>query len=193
MVADPRVTEATNISGLGWRYFVPPSTKTAGAAECPTSAGARASLEETLLISLISHSIRDVFVARDPISLDDVAVEAAGAGSLLLSSSNSFTSHALGTSMCLPLNSPAVILHVHVTRVAFFRYATYRRLFSVFEGPNEAIRGSAFPLECNFDASGAVAFDKGCYIGQELTARTKFRGEVCCWSILCCMLPALSA
>jgi folate-binding protein YgfZ len=27
--------------------------------------------------------------------------------------------------------------------------------------------------------SGAVAFDKGCYIGQELTARTKFRGEVC--------------
>jgi folate-binding protein YgfZ len=26
--------------------------------------------------------------------------------------------------------------------------------------------------------SGAVAFDKGCYIGQELTARTKFRGEV---------------
>ena len=27
--------------------------------------------------------------------------------------------------------------------------------------------------------SGAVVFDKGCYIGQELTARTKFRGEVC--------------
>jgi hypothetical protein len=54
-------------------------------------------------------------MARDPIFLDDAAAEAAGATSLLLSPSNSFTSHALGTSMCLPSNTPAVILQVHVT------------------------------------------------------------------------------
>ncbi|KAK7239090.1 iron-sulfur cluster assembly factor [Aureococcus anophagefferens] len=34
------------------------------------------------------------------------------------------------------------------------------------------------PLNCNLDALRYVAFDKGCYLGQELTARAKFRGEV---------------
>ncbi|KAH8044691.1 metallo-sulfur cluster assembly [Aureococcus anophagefferens] len=34
------------------------------------------------------------------------------------------------------------------------------------------------PLNCNLDALQYVAFDKGCYLGQELTARAKFRGEV---------------
>ena len=33
-------------------------------------------------------------------------------------------------------------------------------------------------LEANFDALNGVDFDKGCYMGQELTARTKYRGLV---------------
>ena len=31
---------------------------------------------------------------------------------------------------------------------------------------------------CNLDLLNAVSFDKGCYLGQELTARAKFRGQV---------------
>ena len=31
-------------------------------------------------------------------------------------------------------------------------------------------------LEAGFDELGGVAWNKGCYMGQELTARTKYRG-----------------
>ena len=34
------------------------------------------------------------------------------------------------------------------------------------------------PLEYNLDALGAISFTKGCYVGQELIARTHFRGVV---------------
>ena len=34
------------------------------------------------------------------------------------------------------------------------------------------------PIESNLDLLNAVSFSKGCYIGQELTARTHFRGVV---------------
>eukprot|EP00316_Scyphosphaera_apsteinii_P001295 CAMPEP_0119322522 /NCGR_PEP_ID=MMETSP1333-20130426/58443_1 /TAXON_ID=418940 /ORGANISM="Scyphosphaera apsteinii, Strain RCC1455" /LENGTH=307 /DNA_ID=CAMNT_0007329773 /DNA_START=401 /DNA_END=1324 /DNA_ORIENTATION=- len=36
--------------------------------------------------------------------------------------------------------------------------------------------GEALPLESNLEALNGVVFDKGCYLGQELTARTHFRG-----------------
>lgn len=32
-----------------------------------------------------------------------------------------------------------------------------------------------FPLDCNFEELNGVDFDKGCYVGQELTARMKHR------------------
>jgi len=34
------------------------------------------------------------------------------------------------------------------------------------------------PLECNLDLLQYISFRKGCYVGQELTSRTKFRGLV---------------
>lgn len=36
----------------------------------------------------------------------------------------------------------------------------------------------AIPLECNLDELNAIGWEKGCYIGQELTARTKYVGFV---------------
>lgn len=36
----------------------------------------------------------------------------------------------------------------------------------------------SFPLEANFDDLQAIAFQKGCFIGQEVTSRTKRRGRV---------------
>jgi tRNA-modifying protein YgfZ len=36
--------------------------------------------------------------------------------------------------------------------------------------------GSLFALDAGLDALNGVAFDKGCYVGQELTARMKHRG-----------------
>jgi len=50
-----------------------------------------------------------------------------------------------------------------------------RRLAGVAEGVE--IRNKT-ALECNQDFLNAVSFKKGCYLGQELTARTKFKGVV---------------
>lgn len=38
--------------------------------------------------------------------------------------------------------------------------------------------GDAIPLEYNFAGLNAISFDKGCYVGQELIARTHHRGVI---------------
>ena len=38
--------------------------------------------------------------------------------------------------------------------------------------------GKEIPLEYNFAALNAISFEKGCYIGQELIARTHHRGVI---------------
>lgn len=54
-------------------------------------------------------------------------------------------------------------------------YQTLRRLLGCAEG-GEAV--GLIPLECNLTLLRGVSFDKGCYLGQELVARTHFRGLV---------------
>ena len=46
------------------------------------------------------------------------------------------------------------------------------------EGPVDLVPERALMLEAGLDRLGAVDFDKGCYIGQEVTARTHYRGLV---------------
>lgn len=36
----------------------------------------------------------------------------------------------------------------------------------------------ALPLECNLDALHGVSYDKGCYLGQELTSRVHHTGVI---------------
>jgi len=55
-------------------------------------------------------------------------------------------------------------------------YDVHRLSMGVGEGAIDLPMGRCFPLECNLDRLNAVSFSKGCYIGQELTARTKYRG-----------------
>ena len=57
-------------------------------------------------------------------------------------------------------------------------YDLLRYAAGIAEGPLEMRRLQAIPLEYNLDWLGAVAFDKGCYLGQELMARTHFRGTI---------------
>jgi len=40
------------------------------------------------------------------------------------------------------------------------------------------LAGEFLPQELNLDAIGGVSFDKGCYPGQEIVARVRFRGRV---------------
>jgi folate-binding protein YgfZ len=46
------------------------------------------------------------------------------------------------------------------------------------EGPEEIVPGVGLPAESNLDVMSAIDFDKGCYIGQELTSRTYHTGVI---------------
>ena len=49
---------------------------------------------------------------------------------------------------------------------------------AVPQGPVDLIPERALMLEAGLDRLGAVDFEKGCYVGQEVTARTHYRGLV---------------
>ncbi|XP_065221073.1 putative transferase CAF17 homolog, mitochondrial isoform X1 [Planococcus citri] len=57
-------------------------------------------------------------------------------------------------------------------------YIKLRYKFGVAEGVIELPPASCFPLEANCDYLNGVSFHKGCYLGQELTARTNYTGVV---------------
>jgi transferase CAF17, mitochondrial len=58
------------------------------------------------------------------------------------------------------------------------RYNRERLLRGVPEGAFEIQSRQAIPLEFNVDLMGGIDFHKGCYLGQELVARTHHRGVV---------------
>lgn len=57
-------------------------------------------------------------------------------------------------------------------------YTIRRYLHGVPEGQDEISREHALPQETNMDVMNGIDFRKGCYVGQELTIRTKHRGVV---------------
>lgn len=57
-------------------------------------------------------------------------------------------------------------------------YRMFRFRLGVGEGIKELPTEKCFPLEANCDYLHGVSFHKGCYIGQELTARTHHTGVV---------------
>jgi folate-binding protein YgfZ len=60
-------------------------------------------------------------------------------------------------------------------------HADYDRLrldHALPDGSRDIVVEKGFLIENGIDDLGGVDFDKGCYVGQELTARTKHRGKV---------------
>jgi folate-binding protein YgfZ len=57
-------------------------------------------------------------------------------------------------------------------------YHAHRIQCGIPEGVSDLLYDESTPLECNLDLLNAVAFNKGCYLGQELTARTHFTGVI---------------
>ncbi|XP_050417428.1 putative transferase CAF17 homolog, mitochondrial [Patella vulgata] len=55
-------------------------------------------------------------------------------------------------------------------------YREHRYKLGIGEGITDLPPGSCFPLESNLTFLKGVSFEKGCYIGQELTARTFHTG-----------------
>ena len=55
-------------------------------------------------------------------------------------------------------------------------YHALRFRHGIPEGSAELPAEKALPLEAGMDRQGAISFNKGCFIGQEVTARTRYRG-----------------
>ena len=54
-------------------------------------------------------------------------------------------------------------------------FDAYRMALGV---PESTELDARMPLECNLETLNAISFDKGCYVGQELIARTHYRGTI---------------
>lgn len=57
-------------------------------------------------------------------------------------------------------------------------YTAHRYSLGICEGIVDLLPEKSFPLESNCDYMHGVSFHKGCYIGQELTARTHHTGVI---------------
>lgn len=69
-------------------------------------------------------------------------------------------------------------VNIDIQESNFKDYIVHRYKLGVSEGPEDHPEGRVFALECNADLLGSVSFNKGCYLGQELTARIHFTGVV---------------
>lgn len=52
----------------------------------------------------------------------------------------------------------------------------HRIRLGIPDGSRDMVPESSTLLECNIDKFNGISFDKGCYMGQELTARMHYRG-----------------
>ena len=57
-------------------------------------------------------------------------------------------------------------------------YTRLRIAEAVPEAPYDLVQNKSLLLESGFDDLNGISWDKGCYMGQELTARTRYRGLV---------------
>ncbi|MCH9753692.1 MAG: hypothetical protein K0T99_02185 [Alphaproteobacteria bacterium] len=58
------------------------------------------------------------------------------------------------------------------------RYDELMYEYTIPDPHKDMIRERSFPLEYGLDKFNAISFEKGCYMGQENTARTKHRGTI---------------
>lgn len=70
------------------------------------------------------------------------------------------------------------LFNTNIRKTSSKHYALYRYHIGVGEGVKDLLESTSLPLECNADYLGSVSFDKGCYLGQELTARIRYTGVI---------------
>jgi folate-binding protein YgfZ len=86
---------------------------------------------------------------------------------------------ALGVRVVAPREAAAKALRdAGFAPAAFADWDRLRLLLGVPDGSRDLPVEKAILLESGFDELNGVDWKKGCYIGQELTARTKYRGLV---------------
>jgi tRNA-modifying protein YgfZ len=85
----------------------------------------------------------------------------------------------LGARAILPREQArAVLADAGIAETGFDIYDRLRLSLGVPDGSRDLVLEKSILLESSFDELNGVDWLKGCYIGQELTARTKYRGLV---------------
>jgi tRNA-modifying protein YgfZ len=85
----------------------------------------------------------------------------------------------LGARLLLPRNAGAAPLADRGFRMSDAAdYDRLRLALGVPDGSRDLVLDKSILLESGFDELNGVDWQKGCYVGQELTARTKYRGLI---------------
>jgi len=84
----------------------------------------------------------------------------------------------LGARLFLPADGLAALEGAGLTRREPEEYDRLRLTLGVPDGSRDMVPEKAIPLENRLDVLNAISWDKGCYMGQELTARTKYRALI---------------
>lgn len=144
--------------------------------------------DDAIIVECRKEAVQDLFTRlrrfrlRRPVSLDIIDYQcwlfwggSAPAGAIPDPRGSAIGLAALGHRWIGPADAtpahtaaPAPIADWHAIRIAA----------GVPEGPIDLVPERALMLEAALDKLGAVDFTKGCYVGQEVTARTHYRGLV---------------
>jgi len=85
----------------------------------------------------------------------------------------------LGARTILPRETArATLVDRGLGEASFEAYDRLRLSFGIPDGSRDLVVEKSILLESGFDELNGVDWQKGCYVGQELTARTKYRGLV---------------
>jgi hypothetical protein len=86
---------------------------------------------------------------------------------------------ALGARTILPRERARELLaDAGLAEAGFDSYDRLRLSLGIPDGSRDLVLEKSILLEAGFDELNGVDWQKGCYIGQELTARTKYRGLI---------------
>lgn len=86
---------------------------------------------------------------------------------------------ALGARAILPRDRiRSMLTEAGAAETDFAEYDRLRLSLGVPDGSRDLVLDKSILLEAGFDELHGVDWNKGCYIGQELTARTKYRGLI---------------
>ena len=85
----------------------------------------------------------------------------------------------LGARAILPrVTARAELAKAGLAEASFEAYDRLRLSLGIPDGSRDLVLEKSILLESGFDELNGVDWQKGCYIGQELTARTKYRGLI---------------